>query len=419
MNIAEKKLLIGASGIFVLACVSILVFPWLFTLTAPAYWSGFDVNDGHVATTISGLSTPFIAIGAALLTFLAFFVQYKANLEQREFNTRQREDIAIERFETMFFEMMRFHRENLQNINSRDRTERQDLFITMFYELRFVYNVAINLDEANNKYNKPTLNKSEIFNIAYIAFFNGANPDTVHSLKMLFEKNKHQGDFFNELIHLLIRIRNEYRLLLRKESFPFPEMDHLQEMELYSIENGELVEHKGSLVYAFTRSNDNFSVLTINSKESAQKIVFWLFKDPFTGHTNELGHYFRHLFQTVQYLDNEIFGPTVKLYSKKRNVIQDDKPQMLQKLPLLQYNYLRMLRAQLSDFESLLLYYHSYSCYGNEWRDKEKGNLLEKFNLLKKIRLTSADFYIHPGDILQDTSELNKIVTFMAALSKA
>jgi hypothetical protein len=106
MNIQNRKLFIGLYGIFLLAVVSIIILPWLFTLRAPSYWSGFDVNDGHVATTISGLSTPFIAIGAALLTFLAFFVQYR-------FNTEQRKDIAMERFESMFFEMMRFHRENV------------------------------------------------------------------------------------------------------------------------------------------------------------------------------------------------------------------------------------------------------------------------------------------------------------------
>jgi hypothetical protein len=250
MNIENRKLFIGVSGIFLLALVSIVILPWLFTLTAPPYWSGFDVNDGHVATTISGLSTPFIAIGAALLTFLAFFVQYKFNIEQRK-------DIAIERFESMFFEMMRFHRENVQNINSKDRTERQDLFITMFYELRFIYNVAINLYETKDKFNQQTLSESEIFNIAYIAFFNGANPDTVHTLNMLFGGSQAQTVFFNELILLLIRIRNEYRLLLRKKTFPFPEMDHLQEMDLYSVENSQLVEHQGKLVFAYTRSNDN------------------------------------------------------------------------------------------------------------------------------------------------------------------
>jgi hypothetical protein len=288
----------------------------------------------------------------------------------------------------------------------------------MFYELRFVYNVAITLYETNDKFNEQTLSESEIFNIAYIAFFNGANPDTVHTLNMLFKKSEDQKDFFNELILLLIRIRNEYRLLLRKKTFPFPEMDHLQEMELYSVKNSELVEHHGTLVFAYTRSNDNFSVLTMNSKASNRKIVFWLFKDPFTGHTNELGHYFRHLFQTVQYLNNEIFAQKDKSNSKKRSLIQDDTHKDLEQLPAVQYNYLRMLRAQLSDFESLLLYYHSYSCYGNEWRDEKKGRLLEKFNILKKMRLTSADFYIQAENILKDTAEWNKIIECMARLHK-
>ena len=42
---------------------------------------------------------PFIAIAAAGLTFIAFWVQYKANIQQRH-------DIAIERFESNLFEMI-------------------------------------------------------------------------------------------------------------------------------------------------------------------------------------------------------------------------------------------------------------------------------------------------------------------------
>lgn len=47
---------------------------------------------------------PFVALAAAGLTFIAFWVQYKANIQQRH-------DIAIERFESNLFEMIHIQQE--------------------------------------------------------------------------------------------------------------------------------------------------------------------------------------------------------------------------------------------------------------------------------------------------------------------
>ena len=52
---------------------------------------------------------PFIAIAAAGLTFIAFWVQYKANIQQRH-------DIAIERFESNLFEMLHIQQEIISEL---------------------------------------------------------------------------------------------------------------------------------------------------------------------------------------------------------------------------------------------------------------------------------------------------------------
>lgn len=54
---------------------------------------------GQIGDTIGGIMSPFVAMIATLLTFLAFWVQYKANKQQRE-------DIAKERFERHVFGML-------------------------------------------------------------------------------------------------------------------------------------------------------------------------------------------------------------------------------------------------------------------------------------------------------------------------
>lgn len=57
---------------------------------------------GQIGDTIGGIMSPFVAMVAALLTFFAFWIQYKANIQQRH-------DIALERFERNFFEMLNAH----------------------------------------------------------------------------------------------------------------------------------------------------------------------------------------------------------------------------------------------------------------------------------------------------------------------
>jgi len=57
---------------------------------------------GQIGDTIGGIMGPFVAIAASILTFIAFWVQYKANIQQRS-------DIALERFEHNFFEMLQLH----------------------------------------------------------------------------------------------------------------------------------------------------------------------------------------------------------------------------------------------------------------------------------------------------------------------
>lgn len=53
---------------------------------------------------------PFVAIAAAILTFLAFWVQYKANEQQRQ-------DIALERFESNLFQLIQIQEEITNNLS--------------------------------------------------------------------------------------------------------------------------------------------------------------------------------------------------------------------------------------------------------------------------------------------------------------
>ena len=91
-------------GIFALFVVVGYVLLYILNVIWPL---PFDNDTGVIGDTIGGFMGPLIAIAAAVLTFMAFWVQYKANIYQRK-------DISIERFENNFFEMLNLH-QNIRN----------------------------------------------------------------------------------------------------------------------------------------------------------------------------------------------------------------------------------------------------------------------------------------------------------------
>ena len=78
---------------------------------------------------------------------------------------------------------------------------------------------------------------------------------------------------------------------------------------------------------------------------------------PFEGHQSRLGHYYRHLNQTVLYVDNQ----TLKI----------DK-----------YEYVKIIRAQLTTHEQALFFINSLTPMGKGWWDKD---LIVRYGLVKHI----------------------------------
>ena len=93
-------------GWFLFIAILLCCLPW--SLAKHSLWIDFSTT-GQVGDTIGGIMGPFVAIAAAGLTFIAFWVQYKANIQQRH-------DIAIERFESNLFEMLHIQQEIINGL---------------------------------------------------------------------------------------------------------------------------------------------------------------------------------------------------------------------------------------------------------------------------------------------------------------
>lgn len=90
-----------------------------------------------------------------------------------------------------------------------------------------------------------------------------------------------------------------------------------------------------------------------------------------------LGHYYRNLFQLVKFVANYDNYP---LTERQR------------------YEYIKMARAQLSDYEQLMLYYNSISDVGKNWNNiknidsnipQQKMGYIARFKLIKNIPFDS------------------------------
>jgi len=281
---------------------------------------------GPIGDTFGGILGPFVALLAAIITFFAFWVQYKANEQQRK-------DIALERFESRYYEMLRLHRANVEEMNIADKVKGRKCFIHMFYELEFcyksvekAYNNASNEDKANFKYKEINL-----MSFSYKIFFYGTG---VHS-------EKHFIEYLSAAeLHLYKTLKDG----IFKE-----------------VQGGYLTTMQGQNVPRY-----HSHPISGNADSKSHSVEFYYY--PLDGHINRLGHYYRLLFQTVSYI------------TSNKNLTSEEK-----------YNYIKTLRAQLSNFEQLLLYYNALAWFDEEWR-----LFFTEYRFIKNLPLPLADFHERP-----------------------
>ena len=161
---------------------------------------------GALGDAVGGFLNPLVAMAAALLTFLAFYVQYKANQYQKKSIEIQQKDIELERFENNFFEMLRLHKENINEMKivgydidftesvelgkegqvkafNRKRilryVEGRKVFVSMKVELYACYQIC--------NFFLDALHEDEVRKIAFKIFFFGINSNVLDE-KVIGEK---------------------------------------------------------------------------------------------------------------------------------------------------------------------------------------------------------------------------------------
>ena len=311
-----------------LTCCLIILFalaaPWLFATHSSSVI--FDKNTSFIGDTF-GIMNPFIAIAAVIVTFAAFWVQYQANQSILKENKKQQ---IIARF----YEMLKIHRENVKE----------------FEWLQNVYTSKDSKPAIQTIPNEELIEKSgrQIFDYHLTEF------NLIYNILDIIAPDLKKKE----------KIRRAYNIFFCGSHDKYLNQGMRNDLYLSLAETNK------------KNFTSKIKSILVNSKDSPKKdhIIetlfhyrkFFLSQAPFYGHLDKLGNYYRHLFLTVKTVANE--DEKYLPYNEKRDL-------------------LRILRAQLSSNEQIMLFFNWYSGSGSQWEeDSDEGNhFFTKYRMIHNI----------------------------------
>lgn len=360
----------------------VFLLPWIFT--RESCLPSFTQETGVIGDTIGGTMGPFVAIAAAALTFLAFWVQYKANEQQKSDMEDQKEQYAAERVETRFLEMVKLCRDNINEMKYGKHSKTNNMLIShegrrvaviifrefneclkdinflfwskdLEYYLKTQYQKDLQVIIDNNKLNSSLLDMIKI-DIAYHIIYFGLGTEGRISIEHNF-KHKYQGNFYGTLLNFISSK---------------PKLEDKQNYKIWS----EITERIKFNQEDLKNETPERAFILITS-DIDEKIETLKLTNPYNkyygGHQHRLGHYFRHLFNSYVYLDT------------RKEIANDEK-----------YLLSKMLRSQLSTYEQALILVNSISSLGMAWEylpkaelqvenSYSKGKIISTYNVITNL----------------------------------
>lgn len=379
-NRLESPLII----IFTFLSVSITISFIFIISKAYRIYTGLGEIDmdstGQVGDFIGGTA-------GTILTAISIILLYKTLQEQRKsFNNSQ--------IESRFFELLKFHRDNVneiefnynESLNNPRLVKGRHFFVTANKQLTYAFeefnffvqskkiklNDIYELNYLEKLQNNLTLKKRNFLDffllskidICYLVLFIGVSKSGKEEIIEL-TKEKYKVIFMEELLEFFRRKpskSSKYYDLWKKDYRQNSYFENLNTKteEKKHFENDIKCHLKNELKYP-----NNYNKF-------------------YGGHQFRLGHYFRHLYQIVCFIHNNIELTKVE---KK--------------------NYIRILRGQLSDYEQKLFFINSLSQLGRIWEIstssgstiKNEDHLITNYNIIKSISKATLIDNLKPNQI--------------------
>ncbi|AXG70813.1 putative phage abortive infection protein [Kordia sp. SMS9] len=355
----ENSLISFGSGLSLFFIGLAIVGFLILLLPILSSWYNYSTL-GSIGDTVGGLLNPIVGIAAALLTFLAFYVQYIANQKvQRQ--------LRMQQFESQFYEKVRLHKENINEISVHG------------YELmRETTKTYVDEDaKTDERFKQMTTSESQVarFTRGRQLFERMFIEVTAcyELLEWLACKDDNHTCVYDESTLMQVAYRIVYYGINSYNNDVFEGIDDAAYIEKVKKDfNKKRKDHKassGQLNVFYGRWKEK------GNPESKRTIRLYVKYKPFSGHEFHLGHYYRHLFSTVKY------------------VVQQEGD-LLHKVEV--QEHLKTLRSQLSAAEQIMLYYHFRMDHAAEWETylKDDYNMIENIpkERLKYIETPEAYF---------------------------
>lgn len=327
-NLAKQLGLVGAG--FSLLIGFIILFIFISKLSnhyeLPVLGESPNLdNSAKVGDFIGGVVGVLFSLAGVFLLVLTF--------------AEQRNAFKKERFEARYFELLKIHLSNVSEFEIANTIKSRACFKYMINELRLIYRYVEIGALAHNliKNDSKIKSRKEYLSMAFLIMYFGIGYSSERQLREMF--NEDEDEIFT--------------------TFVKKKLEEVQES--YSVKSPSYTPIYFGYKIPIDGVPDGFTFET----------QFY----PFDGHSSRLGHYYRHLYQTVRYVDNQ---PEAIVSAKEK------------------YEYLKSLRATLSNQEQLLLYYNCISLFGENWIEK---GLIQKYAFIKNIPLGLVDIGVSPHEI--------------------
>ncbi len=372
----RKILLVFAGLLSLIGCVIICKFLKISSSEGFGignnYVTDYEIT-GQFGDFIGGVVGTLFALAGTLLIFLSF---YEQNNQNRRNN-----------FEASFFEMIRLHRANVEELNyekdkgaTKVRFQNRQVCRVIFKEVLECYaevkkfsNSTKVSDYIRQDYQdklqalckenriKQNLIQIALIDIAYSIVFYGLGTEGVSILRRNFSKKYNPYYYYRLLYFIKLKPKsgNRERFMLWSTIRKYDlKTLHLLIEDLYKIRT------KSSKI-----SGESQMAKDLDLPSDYEKY--------YGGHQFRLGHYFRHLFQAYKYIDSS------------PDIADRDR-----------YRYGKMLRGQLSSYEQALIFVNSISSLGRKWEyipekfsaksesyktETKKLNLITKYNIIKNL----------------------------------
>lgn len=250
-------------GISVIVILFSFVSPWIFTSASSSEKFDFT-NTGQIGDTIGGIINPFIALAGVLLTFLAFYMQIKANqIQITQFKEGLEKDkelrLLIERKD--YYNKLSLLKVDLTAIESDIKSKAKNLKEFFENEKKFPF-------QTNFLIRTPSKNYARILEIDRLSIFNGFSEFFSHRERWIKE--------FSNLYNILDFLPELFKDLYDKYEYHSKDMFDKKN----SVRSGliQLMDRLSELINIYKREKNSENYLEYPASALANETIFRYYK---------------------------------------------------------------------------------------------------------------------------------------------